>query len=99
MIIPDERSAGPSDAGRPRRLEWAQLLKRVFAIDVLTCQRCGGPMRLISIVAEPTASEILARFGLPSRAPPRGLSRPPPDQADLIDVAPDYDTAPGPVIE
>ena len=35
-------------------LTWAERLKRVFAIDVLTCPRCGGRLRLIADVTEPT---------------------------------------------
>ena len=51
------------DAARVRRLAWAELMKRVFAIDVLACPRCRGPMR------------ILARLGLPVRAPPLAPAR------------------------
>jgi len=34
---------GPDDPERARRLEWSKLLKRTFAIDVLTCSRCLRP--------------------------------------------------------
>jgi hypothetical protein len=40
MIIQEAGSDGPSDASRARRLEWVQLRKRVFAIDVLTLPSC-----------------------------------------------------------
>jgi hypothetical protein len=33
---------GPDDPERARRLERSKLLKRTFAIDVLTCSRCLG---------------------------------------------------------
>ena len=29
-------------------MSWAQLLKRVFAIDITTCPHCGGPLTLIA---------------------------------------------------
>ena len=31
----------------PRNYSWAELLKRVFEIDVLNCDRCGGRMRIL----------------------------------------------------
>jgi hypothetical protein len=56
---------------RPRRLAWAELLRRVFATDVLACPRCGGRMRLLAAIQPPDATKaILARLELPSRAPP-----------------------------
>ena len=80
MSIPDAtrnvHDDGPDNAARARRLEWATLLKRVFALDVLTCPRCEGPMRLIAFIDdEHIARRILEHLGLPSRAPsaPAGL--------------------------
>jgi hypothetical protein len=39
---PDAALVGPDDPGRARRLAWADLMKRVFAADVLVCSKCGG---------------------------------------------------------
>jgi hypothetical protein len=62
---------GPDDPGRERRLAWADLLKRVFAEDVLRCSRCGGEMRLVAVVHDPGVVErILQHLGLWSRGPP-----------------------------
>ena len=39
-------SSAEHDASSPStlaRLSWAQLLKRVFDIDMATCWQCGGP--------------------------------------------------------
>jgi len=33
---------------RRRRYAWAELLKRVFAVDVLQCDHCGGRMRILA---------------------------------------------------
>lgn len=67
---------GPDDAARARRLDWAKLLKRCFAIDVLVGPRCEAPMRLIAFIDdERTARRILDHLGLPARAPPRGRRR------------------------
>ena len=46
-------------------------MRRVFAIDVLECPRCGGPMRILAAIHPPDATRaILECLGLPSRAPP-----------------------------
>ena len=61
----------PPAVPRPRRLAWAELLKRVFAIDVLACPRCGGRTRVLSVPPPPDAARaILECLGLESRAPP-----------------------------
>ena len=54
------------------RLSWAQLLKRVFEIDMTACPKCGGPLTMIAVIEDPpVVQRILAHLGLPSRAPPR----------------------------
>ena len=53
---------------RPRRLGWAKLLDRVFAVDVTVCRMCGGRMRILEVVE--TADDI-ARVLHGARAPPR----------------------------
>jgi hypothetical protein len=59
-----------SDAPRPRRLGWAKLMARVFAIDVLKCPRCNSRMQVIAWVTSHRAiREILRSVGLPT-APP-----------------------------
>jgi hypothetical protein len=56
---------------RPRRLAWADLLRRVFAIDVLECPRCGARTRLLAAIHPPDAtSALLECLDLPARAPP-----------------------------
>jgi hypothetical protein len=65
---------GPADAlstgnRRPprQRLSWAELLRRVFAVDVLVCQKCLGPMTVIATLTDPTVLEkILEHLGLPT---------------------------------
>jgi len=42
---------------------WAQRLKRVFNIDVSTCGHCGGAVRIVASIEEPTTIRvILAHF-------------------------------------
>ena len=63
----------PADAAkqRGRNYTWSELMKRVFAADVLTCDRCGGPLRILATVRPPEITrKILDHLGLPSRPPP-----------------------------
>ena len=48
-------SSEPSTTDRQRALTWAQRLKRVFAIDIEVCRRCGGQLRVIASIEDPPA--------------------------------------------
>jgi hypothetical protein len=62
---------------RRRNYSWSELLKRVFAIDILECPRCLGRMRLVAAIHAPEAlRRILECLGLPARAPPISPARP-----------------------
>ncbi len=53
-----------------RRYSWAELMKRVFLVDVLTCPDCGGQRRLLAFILKPSAIErILRHLGLPTKPP------------------------------
>jgi hypothetical protein len=66
--------------GAPRRLSWAELMRRVFAVDVLECSDCGGRMRILAAIHNPDAVRaILESLGLPSRPPPNLPAQPTPD--------------------
>jgi hypothetical protein len=70
---------GPQDGDqrhvRPRRLSWAELMRRVFSFDVLECARCGGRMRVIAAIRTPEPiGAILECMGLSVRAPPVSAS-------------------------
>jgi hypothetical protein len=68
-------------SNRPRRLAWADLLRRVFAADVLECPRCGSRTRLLAAIHPPdTTRAILECLALPSRAPPADAARPDDDE-------------------
>jgi len=34
-------------------MTWAQRLKRVFKIDILTCEHCGDAVRVIASIEDP----------------------------------------------
>ncbi|WP_437295908.1 transposase [Sorangium sp. So ce426] len=47
------------------RVEWAKLLRRTYAVDVLACPRCSGRMRLMAAITDKaTARKILSHLGL-----------------------------------
>ena len=35
-------------------MSWAQSLKRVFGIEIETCEVCGGKVRVIASIEDPT---------------------------------------------
>ncbi len=97
-VTPAHRGVGGKgdqlDADRPLTprhvaMTWAQRLKRVFGIDIDTCARCGGKLKVIASIEEP---EVIARMlahrekSAPEQHPaelPLG-ARAPPQQRRLI---------------
>ncbi len=75
----DCAAAHDSDAERrakTRRLTWAELLQRVFAIDVLECPHCGERRKLIAMISDGVVvRKILDHLGLPSEPPVLARSR------------------------
>lgn len=64
---------------KPKRMNWARLLKRVFKVDVEICLKCGGHMKIISNIEDPTViRKILEHLRLPSVAPRLAPARGPP---------------------
>jgi hypothetical protein len=57
----------------PRRIAWAQLLARVFAIDITRCRTCGGRMRVLEVVSD---ADAIARSGGCSELLSLGLTPP-----------------------
>lgn len=86
-VVPDREEVlakracgcGPDDpASRSHRLSWAELLARVFSIDVLRCPRCASRMSRISwILDRGVIRKILNSVGLatdsPEPHPPRSF--------------------------
>ncbi|MCR9245173.1 MAG: ATP-dependent helicase HrpA [bacterium] len=62
-----------------RRYPWAELLRRVFEVDVLACARCGGRRKVLAAIHDPDSiAKVLSALGLssavPELAPARGPS-------------------------
>ena len=62
-------------------MTWAQPLKRVFAIDIEKCEKCGGPVRIFASIEDPDViQKILKHLGLDQpgdthiRSPPLDLT-------------------------
>ncbi len=67
-----------------RRYSWAELMKRVFLVDVLTCPDCGGPRRLLAFILKPSVIErILSHLGLPTEPPKVYAARASPEQEEF----------------
>jgi hypothetical protein len=70
---------GGQSRSRRRRLPWADLLRRVFGIDVLVCPQCAGPRRVLAAIHDPAAiARVLGALGLTAAgADPAGCRAPP----------------------
>jgi hypothetical protein len=76
-------SGGPTEDMAPvplrYRRPWHELLKRVFDLDVVICNRCGAKMHHISHIDDPnTIERILGHLGLPTEPPRPAPARAPP---------------------
>ena len=65
-MVPQQTSE-KEEPQRPKAysMTWAQRLKRVFAIEIEKCEKCGGPVRVIASIEDPDVIEkILKHLGL-----------------------------------
>ncbi len=61
------------------QIKWAELLKRVFKIDITVCPECNGKLKFISVIIERrVVVKILEHLQLPSVIPRWDEPRPPP---------------------
>ncbi len=84
-----EEPAAPRDPRADGNYLWANLMRRSLALDVLACPRCGGRLRLIAAVDQPTVvARILGHLALPTEVPGTRPARAPPTEvADLFVAA------------
>ena len=66
-----EREAVPL---REARRRWAELLRRIYEVDPLTCPACGGMMRILAFITE---GAVIDRI-LPHLRRAQGAARGPP---------------------
>jgi hypothetical protein len=84
-----KEGAQPSATPRHVAMSWAQRLRRVFAIEIDTCARCQGRLRVIASIEEPEViALILAHRDLECGAAAPALApiaaRAPPRQGRLV---------------
>ena len=92
-VVPVPTATAPAHAGEcdhlpvgnaKGRMRWAQLLKRVFDIDIERCPHCDGQLKLIAAIEEPAVIQrILTHLGLAAQPPPRAPAR----RVDLLQAA------------
>ncbi|MCP3903419.1 MAG: hypothetical protein GY715_07260, partial [Planctomycetes bacterium] len=78
------REAVPAGV-RSRRRRWAELLRKVWDVDVESCPRCGGPMTILAFTLDPATIDAtlrgLRRKGADARTGPWAARAPPADPA------------------
>ncbi len=101
MIVPGGRDEATDEAGEGReagtqgqrgsaapavRMSWAQRLKRVFAIDIEQCERCGARVRIIASIEDRLVIQrILNHLGLQQDPAGAAWPRGPPQTPGLFD--------------
>ena len=72
-----DRHSG-SDFPQPSApMSWMQRLRRVFAIDISTCARCGGKVRVIAAITQPALITRILEHRAAVDAPGAGARAPP----------------------
>ena len=86
-IVP-RREPEQSEPGQPLApMAWMQRLKRVFAIDIETCPKCGGTLRVIACIEDPDViATILEHIRARDKAEP-SQPRAPPLRAEHPDTS------------
>jgi len=67
---PRSSRGAAGDQKRRKKYSWAELMKRVFEVDVLVCPFCGGKRKLIAQITRASAIRaFLTSVGLPAERP------------------------------
>lgn len=76
----DPRVLGERSRGGRRRYRWAELMARVFLVDVLRCP-CGGVRKVLAAIHDPDAiRQVLGAMGLSAEVAEWSPARGPPEQ-------------------
>jgi hypothetical protein len=65
---PDE-----SVSARQSRAAWARLLAKIYEVDALKCSRCGSPMKVLTVITDPTQVRRILLHLIKTGAAPPGL--------------------------
>ena len=73
----ESEQASQSTRGKSYSMTWAQRLKRVFAIEIEECEKCGGKVKIIACIEDAEVIEkILKHLGLDEASQARNRSPP-----------------------
>jgi hypothetical protein len=80
-LHPEEATEPVPERVRARRRRWAELLRKIWNVDVETCPRCGGPMTILAFTLDPAVIDTTLRRirdkGIDPRAGPWQERAPP----------------------
>jgi hypothetical protein len=70
----------PGGSSKEYRKNWARLIQKIYEVEPLTCPKCSGKMKVISVIEdEDVIKKILKHLGLwdqKARPPPKANSPP-----------------------
>ena len=78
----------PDGSSNEYRKNWARLIQKIYEVDPLTCPKCSGKMKVISVIDdEDVVKKILKHLGLwdQKARPPSKAAGPPKIQEYKID--------------
>ena len=77
----------PDASSKDNKRNWARLLQKIYEVDPLTCPKCFGKMKIISVIEdEEVIKKILKHLGLwkiKERAPPKATGPPKPPEYSI----------------
>jgi hypothetical protein len=79
------------ESSKERRKSWARLIQKIYEVDPLTCPKCSGKMKVISVIEDQEViKKILKHLGLwqvKPRPPPRNAKSQPLSSEPHIDYS------------
>ncbi|MFH2001046.1 MAG: hypothetical protein ABIK28_15295 [Planctomycetota bacterium] len=68
---PDEPWTEADEFTKKRKAAWAKRIQKIWEVNPLACPRCGGEMKVISVLIDPRVIDrILKHLRKKGRAPP-----------------------------
>jgi hypothetical protein len=74
--IRPEHETQPSLSRRAANKRWAELIYRIYDVDPLTCDQCGGEMKILAFITDPTVIRKILQHRAKTSAEPRAPPEP-----------------------
>ena len=75
-------------AAKAAARSWAACLRKIFEVDPVRCEKCGGAMKLVAVILDDgELDRILANQGWPTEFPKTQASRAPPGSVERGEVS------------